>query len=141
MKIVDLHHLPEPMPVVMDRNETSAPMMQAVMDYLCKTNAPLVRYIDTPVFRDKAIVLPIQAADVWAYEAMKHADNVINQSGRSVRKSFEYLISDKRHAYFVCDAQFMAGCRGKTLDFARSVGILGPGTNDSGNGDALRSKQ
>ena len=96
MKLAGALRLPEPIPVVMDRNNVTAGMVQTVMDMFYKQEAEISKLLDPPVFRDKSIVTPIQAADILAYESMKHRDNQLLGSGRKVRKSFDLLLGDRQ---------------------------------------------
>src|ERR1017187_4133979 len=54
-------------------------------------------YIGSLTFDNKANLIPLQAADILAYEAMKNADNLVLQNGKS-RRSFERL-NRKRYGY------------------------------------------
>jgi Protein of unknown function (DUF3800) len=96
MKLAETLRLPEPIPVVMDRNNVTAGMVQSVMDQFYENDQEISKFIDTPVFRDKSIFIPIQAADILAYESMKHRDNQILSSGRRVRTSYDLLLGDRR---------------------------------------------
>ena len=105
----NLLNLSEPIPMVMDRNEVSAGMVQGVLDLTAKEFPQIRELIDPVVFQDKSIMVPLQAADILAYETMKHRDNAISQSGRPIRRSFDYLLGDrKRHISRDCDEKFIA---------------------------------
>jgi hypothetical protein len=85
------------MPLFLDRNRE---VCGHVLDIDKQTRGlvpEIETYIGSLTFDNKANLIPLQAADILAYEAMKNADNLVLQNGKS-RRSFERL-NRKRYGY------------------------------------------
>ncbi|MEO7144364.1 MAG: hypothetical protein ABI165_12775 [Bryobacteraceae bacterium] len=117
--------LPEPLTMVLDRNDVSAGMVRGVLDLASNEWPKIMRLIDTPVFCDKSIVVQLQSADILAYESMKCRDNVISGSGRPMRKSYDYLLIDRaRHIIRDCDEKYISEIASMMFDYAASAGLI-----------------
>jgi hypothetical protein len=75
----------------LDRNQVVAPMVHAVHDAVAKKIKMYDDTISAPRFEDKQRVVQLQAADILAYEGIKHRDNLLTNSGRPRRKSYAAL--------------------------------------------------
>jgi hypothetical protein len=54
------------------------------------------KWLGSITFAGKKKVLPLQAADFLAYEGFKHLDNLVQKSGRPIRKTLDLLHSEER---------------------------------------------
>jgi hypothetical protein len=117
-------HCSEPIPFVLDRNELTAGMVQSVIDGLHRKYPEMAKLMDTPVFRDKKLVVPLQAADIWAYESMKHHENLISKSNRKTRKSYELLTSSGQYRSYVCDPGFIKKLAAMSYGYALDNGLI-----------------
>jgi len=123
-----LHHplaefarsLSEPMPLVFDRNDFAAGMIQDGMTRVHTRIPELEKLLDVPVFRNKSRVVQIQAADILAYETMKHYENGVTLSGRPLRKSRKLLHDGLPLFSFVCGERHLSDMRSVCIEAFRS---------------------
>lgn len=73
-------------------------------DFQKKYSIPGLGMIASIAFGDKKLVLPLQAADVVAYESAKEAKNASPEVGRQMRKSLETLLLAVRHNSMLFDS-------------------------------------
>jgi hypothetical protein len=85
---------------IFDRNKIVSGMVQSVLQHLADTFPELGARIAPPRFEDKTQCIPLQAADILAYESMKHRDNKVLESDRPIRKSYDRL---KKSRYLAFD--------------------------------------
>jgi hypothetical protein len=80
----------ERMPIFLDRNEVCAGMVQGVHEELLVGCPEVDDKVCPPVFENKELCIPIQSADILAFEMMKNLDNQVLANGKA-RKSYEAL--------------------------------------------------
>jgi hypothetical protein len=85
------------LPLFLDRNREVRHHVLTVDQKTRELVPEIEKYVGTLTFGDKTCLLPLQAADILAYEAMKNADNIALDNGRT-RQSFERL-KKKRYGY------------------------------------------
>jgi hypothetical protein len=108
----------ERLPLVFDRNREVSNFVVGVDKWMRKLIPEVKDYIGTLAFEDKEYFLPLQAADILAYESMKNADNIALANGLK-RRSWGRL-NRKRYGFHDHDEKSLA-------DLVRSfVSIQGP---------------
>ena len=106
----------ERMPMVCDRNKDVAECFLHVHNYCADRVPGYDEKLGPLTFDGKENCLPLQAADLLAYEIMKHADNRLLSNGKR-RKSYDSL--DKRnYLTFDYDDLSVAALRERTAQWA-----------------------